>query len=148
MQARLFFSKFRFVTIIGCLVAIAWLNAGALPVQAGITKVLTPVESTQQQYSDFVDFWATPGTLRGSIDLYWTYAGGAFPTTFLVERSINQTTWTPVAACSLSYSRLGDYSCTDSRLVSGRTYYYRICIPTLRSRTCPYGSTSYMAPAP
>lgn len=79
----------------------------------------------------------------------WNYLGKAFRGTFLVERSTNRTTWTPVTSCSYSYSiRRTSYTCTDSKLISGRGYYYRVCIPDAGSKMCTSANAVVPKPTP
>lgn len=117
-----------------------WLAAGSLAprMAAAQLKPILPLPGLLQIVpSGITTFTATAGEVRGDIDLGWNYGGKAFRGTFLVERSTNRTTWTPVTGCSLSYStRTKSYACTDSKLTSGRGYYYRVCIPATGSKTC------------
>ena len=117
-----------------------WLAVGALaprPVSAQLKPIRPLPGLLQIQPSGITTFTATAGDARGEIDLRWIYGGKAFRGTFLVERSTNRMTWTPVTACSLSYSmRTTSYTCTDSKLTSGRAYNYRVCIPATGSKTC------------
>lgn len=116
-----------------------WLAAGSLAPRSAAAQ-LKPAAPLHRLLliapSGITTFTVTAGT-RGNVNLTWNYAGKAFRGTFLVERSTNRTTWTPVASCSYSYSiRRTSYFCSDSKLTSGRGYYYRVCIPTAGSKTC------------
>jgi hypothetical protein len=117
-----------------------WLAAGSLAPRTASaqTRPILPLPSLLQiQPSGITTLTATAGDARGEIDLRWIYGGKAFRGTFLVERSTNRTTWAPVTGCSLSYSmRTTSYTCTDSKLISRRAYYYRACIPATGSKTC------------
>lgn len=117
-----------------------WLAVGAMGPRAvaAQTRPLLPLPGLLQIVpSGITTFTAAAGEARGDVELGWNYGGKAFRGTFLVERSTNRTTWTPVTGCSLSYStRTKSYACTDSKLSSGRGYYYRVCIPATGSKTC------------
>lgn len=117
-----------------------WLAVGVLAPRAAVaqTRPILPRPGLLQiQSTPAITLTATAGDARGQVDLRWSYAGRAFRGTFLAERSTNRTTWTPVTGCSLSYSmRTTSYICTDTRLSSGRAYYYRVCIPATGSKTC------------
>jgi hypothetical protein len=126
-----------------------WL-AASLPVPSTLaaqTRPIVPRPSIQRlQATTITNFTATAATQRGQVNLNWRYTGKAFRGTFLVERSNNRTAWAPVTTCSLSYStRISTYRCTDARLTSGRSYYYRVCIPATGSKTCT--STNATVPA-
>lgn len=116
-----------------------WLAAGSLAPRAAAAQFspAVPLPGLRQiAPSGITTFTTTAGT-RGNVELAWNYGGKAFRGTFLVERSTNRTTWAPVTTCGLSYSiRRTSYICTDSKLTSGRGYYYRVCIPAAGSKTC------------
>ena len=72
---------------------------------------------------------------KGQIDLGWVYTGSAFRGSFLIERSADGRKWSVVGACTRSAPASSGptpnkYSCSDTRLTSGRTYYYRACAVT------------------
>ena len=117
-----------------------WLAAGTLAPRTAAAqfKPILPLPGRLQIVpSGITTFTTTAGDTRGDVDLRWNYGGKAFRSTFLAERSTNRTTWTPVTGCGLSYStRTTSYACTDSKLTSGRGYYYRVCIPATGSKTC------------
>lgn len=95
------------------------------------TLAPTPTPILRLQIQPISNFTATPSTTRGQVRLSWNYSGSAFRGYFVVERSNNQMAWSPVSACRLPYSYgKTTYSCTDSGLVSRRTYYYRLCTST------------------
>lgn len=78
---------------------------------------------------------ATVSRTRGRIDLSWRYTGTSFGGSFLIERSTNGRTWSGVRACAKRSLRSTiSYSCSDTRLRSGSTYYYRACAITSGSR--------------
>lgn len=117
-----------------------WLAVGTLTPHAAAaqTRPIFPRPGILQiQASGISTFTAIAGDARGEIKLRWMYGGNAFRGAFLVERSANRRTWTPVTSCSLSYSmRTTTYACTDTKLTSGRAYYYRVCLPASGSKTC------------
>jgi hypothetical protein len=119
------------------LLTAAALNFALLSPAAAQTRTPTPrpTSSLRLQTQPISRFTATPSTTRGQVRLSWNYSGSAFRGNFVVERSNNQMAWSPVSACRLPYSYgKTTYSCTDSGLVSKRTYYYRLCTST--STTC------------
>lgn len=68
----------------------------------------------------------------GQIDLGWVYTGRSFRGSFLIEHSTDGRNWSVISACTKTApTALGttsiNYSCSDTRLTSGRTYYYRAC---------------------
>jgi hypothetical protein len=84
--------------------------------------------------SPVTDLHATAGRLRGRVELGWSVSepgeeaslGG---TVFVVERSTNGSSWRPVKACYVPFDgEVQGYGCTDSRLASGTTYAYRVCL--------------------
>lgn len=78
---------------------------------------------------------AAASQMRGRIDLSWRYTGRSFSGSFLIERSTNAgRTWNVVRACTESPTTSSAYSCSDTGLTSGRTYYYRACAITSGSR--------------
>jgi hypothetical protein len=130
------------------LAALNW--AGAIPVHArplvpDAASIATPIQST----TVVTNFTAKAALSRGQIDLGWAYTGKAFRNQFLVERSNNLSTWTPVSACSLYYSAKSTaYRCSDTGLTSNRLYYYRACLPATGVRTCPSTSIRASTKAP
>ena len=113
------------------------------------TRDLPLIDQRLQTGTDITKFKAAAGTTRGQINLSWNYAGKAFRSTFLVERSNNQTTWTPLTTCNLYYStKSPSYSCSDTKLTSSRLYYYRVCIPATGVKTCPKTSATTSLKAP
>jgi hypothetical protein len=107
-----------------------------------------------------VDLHATAGRLRGRVELGWRFvlpetqgdaqAAGADDSVFVVERSTNGSSWRPVKACYQPLDAEVDvYGCTDSRLTSGTTYAYRVCLagrPTTCSNAEPTDPVSVKAP--
>lgn len=80
------------------------------------------------------------------MDIGWGVADSAEQaggTVFVVERSTNGSSWRPVKACYVPYD--GDtqqeYGCTDSRLSSGATYAYRVCL-TGKATSCSNALTT------
>lgn len=71
---------------------------------------------------------------KGAIDLGWRYTETSFKGSFLVERSTNGRTWSVVSACKKSRTSSTSYSCSDTGLKSGTTYYYRACAITSGSK--------------
>ncbi|MFN8467574.1 MAG: hypothetical protein U0X20_18585 [Caldilineaceae bacterium] len=69
---------------------------------------------------------------------------------FVVERSTNGGSWRPVKACFVPFDgEAKSYGCTDSRLSSGTTYAYRVCLtskPTSCSNAAPTEPVSVKAP--
>jgi hypothetical protein len=122
--------------------------------QAGQTDDVpaTPT-SVVEEASPIVDFHATAGRLRGRVELGWSLAtpassGGTVDSTgvaggvFIVERSTNGSSWRPVKVCYLANDDESEaYSCTDSRLASGTTYAYRVCL-TGKPTTCSNALTT------
>jgi hypothetical protein len=118
--------------------------------------------------SPIVDLHATAGRLRGRIELGWRYAApnsspadtapadtatedpSSAGSVFVVERSTNGSTWRPVRACYLPLdAEVDSYTCMDSRLASGTTYAYRVCLaakPTTCSNALVAGPVSVKAP--
>jgi hypothetical protein len=139
MARRLFLSMLVLVGAVGSWAAASWLIPSTVAdTISAQTRPIVPRPALQQlQINGITVFTATAATTRGQINLRWTYTGKAFRGTFLVERSNNRTTWAPVTSCSLSYStRTTTYTCTDTKLTSGRSYYYRVCKPATGSKTC------------
>ncbi len=136
MKRRIFLSMLVLASAV-----VLWL-AASLHVPSALaaqTRPIVPLPSIQrlQATTTITNFTAIAATERGQINLNWRYTGKAFRGTFLVERSNNRTAWVPVTTCSLSYStRISTYRCADARLTSGRSYYYRVCIPASGSKTC------------
>lgn len=71
---------------------------------------------------------------KGAIDLSWRYTETSFKGSFLVEHWTNGTTWSVVSACKKSRTSLTSYTCSDTGLKSGTTYYYRACAITSGSK--------------
>ncbi len=101
--------------------------------------------------TSITDLHATAGRLRGRVEIGWSIAseqdGG---TVFVVERSTNGGSWRPVKACFVPFDgEAKSYGCTDSRLSSGTTYAYRVCLtskPTSCSNASPTEPVSVKAP--
>lgn len=101
----------------------------------------TPTEESEDA-SGIVDLHATAARLRGRVDLGWRVNDAASEGVFVVERSTNGSSWRPVKACTQSLdTEQVDYGCTDTRLTSGTTYAYRVCI-TAKGTTCANASPS------
>ena len=98
---------------------------------------------TEGEESSIVDLHATAARLRGRVELGWRVADGAGEGVFVVERSTNGGSWRPVKACSMRFDpdQAEDYGCTDSRLTSGTTYAYRVCIAD-KGTTCSNATPS------
>jgi hypothetical protein len=148
MKRRLLLSVLVLTGAIGVWVAASFLIPSTLSAQIRPTNP-RPAAQPLQQVDSTTIFTATTGMQRGQINLNWRYSGKAFRGAFLVERSNNGTTWAPVTTCSLAYSsRSTAYRCTDSKLTSGRSYYYRICIPATGSKTCTISNATVPAKTP
>jgi hypothetical protein len=112
----------------------------------------TPEPTPEPDASNpIVDLHATAGRLRGRVEIGWSIApdqGGG--TVFVVERSTNGGSWRPVKACFVPFDgEAKSYGCTDSRLSSGTTYAYRVCLtgkPTSCSNASPSEPVSVKAP--
>ncbi len=93
--------------------------------------------------SGIVDLHATAARLRGRVELGWSVAEAGSEGLFVVERSTNGSSWRPVKACTQPLAEdETDYGCTDTRLTSGTTYAYRVCITT-KGTTCSNASPSH-----
>jgi len=68
---------------------------------------------------------------KGKLDITWVYTGKPFRGSFLVERTTNGKTWSVIRGCTskapTSTANSTGYSCSDTGLGSGSTYYYRAC---------------------
>ena len=105
------------------------------------TGPATPTAEAEED-SGIADLHATAGRLRGRVELGWSVSEGAHTGNFVVERSTNGGSWRPVKACSVRFdSKQTDYSCTDTRLISGATYAYRVCL-TAKGVTCSNATPS------
>lgn len=92
--------------------------------------------------SGITELHATAARLRGRVELSWSVNDQASEGMFVVERSTNGSSWRPVKACSQRFDAAQtDYGCTDTRLTSGTTYAYRVCI-TEKGATCSNASPS------
>jgi hypothetical protein len=92
--------------------------------------------------SGIASLHATAARLRGRVELGWSVNEGGSEGTFVVERSTNGSSWRPVKACSQPFDGgPADFGCTDTRLNSGTTYAYRVCI-TDKGTTCANASPS------
>lgn len=109
------------------------------------TPTEAPTEAPTEEGTDssgIVDLHATAGRLRGRVELSWSVNDQANEGVFVVERSTNGSSWRPVKACSQHYDPdQADYSCTDTRLTSGTTYAYRVCLAA-KGTTCSSASPS------
>lgn len=93
--------------------------------------------------SGIVDLRATAARLRGRVELDWRIEEAGSEGLFVVERSTNGSSWRPVKACTQPLDENEtDFGCTDSRLTSGTTYAYRVCITT-KGTTCSNASPSH-----
>jgi hypothetical protein len=103
----------------------------------------TPTPSAEgEDGSGIADLHATAARLRGRVELGWSINEGASAGQFVVERSTNGSSWRPVKACSQAFdSGQADFGCTDTRLTSGTTYAYRVCI-TDKGTTCTNAAPS------
>jgi hypothetical protein len=115
--------------------------AVALPIpQQAEEPDATPTEEVEQE-SPVRDLYATAGRLRGRVELGWSHdlddeQVAATEGVFVVERSTNGSSWRPVKACYAPFDAETDsYSCTDTRLASGTTYSYRVCLAA-KATTC------------
>jgi hypothetical protein len=61
---------------------------------------------------------------------------GSTVSSYIIERSINQSTWTPVTVSSTAST----YAYADTGLTASTTYYYRVRFTTTTSLTSPYSS--------
>jgi hypothetical protein len=111
----------------------------ALPSRSGSARGTLWIEYPPTQTP--CEFKASPSRTRGRVDLSWRYTGSAFKGSFLVQRSSDGRTWRAVTACTRSASS-STYTCSDTGLTSGRTYYYRACAST--GSTC--GSSAVTPP--
>ncbi len=112
----------------------------ALPT-AEPTEEPTP---TPEASTPISDLHATAGRLRGRVEIGWSVASAPDQagTVFVVERSTNGSSWRPVKACYVQYDRdAGGFGCTDSRLASGATYAYRVCL-TGKATSCSNAQTT------
>jgi hypothetical protein len=92
------------------------------------------------------DLIATASNTKGRINLSWRYTGRPFKGFFLVERSTNRKTWSVVSTCQRYPTTTStSYSCSDSRLTSLTTYYYRACAITLGSKCGTTNLTSVVS---
>jgi hypothetical protein len=92
--------------------------------------------------SGIADLHATAARLRGRVELSWSVNEQAGEGVFVVERSTNGSSWRPVKACSQPFDgSQTEFDCTDTRLTSGTTYAYRVCI-TGKGTTCANASPS------
>ena len=115
-----------------------------------VEPTLEPTPELEASTS-ITDLHATAGRLRGRVEIGWSIAseqdGG---TVFVVERSTNGGSWRPVKACFVPFDgEAKSYGCTDSRLSSGTTYAYRVCLtskPTSCSNASPTEPVSVKAP--
>ncbi len=81
------------------------------------------------------DLRATASRTKGKVDLSWRYTGRFFRGFFLVERSTDRKLWSVVSACKKSpTTSTTSYSCSNTGLTSGKTYYYRTCAITSGSK--------------
>jgi len=78
----------------------------------------------------------------GKVYLSWRYIGKSFKGFFLVERSTNGKDWNKVVSgckkaspTTASTTTPIDFSCSDTGLTSGSTYYYRACVVTYTTAT-------------
>jgi hypothetical protein len=115
--------------------------AAVLPIaQQAEEPDATPTEEAEQ-LNPVHDLYATAGRLRGRVELGWSYdlddeQAAETEGVFVVERSTNGSSWRPVKACYAPFEAENDrYSCTDSRLASGTTYSYRVCLAA-KASTC------------
>ena len=100
------------------------------------TDAETSDAETSDAGSGVADLHATAARLRGRVELSWRAGDGAPAGNFVVERSTNGSSWRPVKACSTKFDpEQSDYGCTDTRLTSGTTYTYRVCL-TDKGSTC------------
>jgi hypothetical protein len=112
----------------------------ALPI-AEPTEEPTPTPEASTPVSDL---HATAGRLRGRVEIGWSVASAPDQagTVFVVERSTNGSSWRPVKACYVQYDRdASGFGCTDSRLASGATYAYRVCL-TGKATSCSNALTT------
>jgi hypothetical protein len=100
-----------------------------------VTPEPTPEPTPEAEVSSPVtDLHATAGRLRGRVEVGWSVSSsvqgaGQEGTVFVVERSTNGSSWRPVKACYVPFDgEVQGYGCTDSRLASGATYAYRVCL--------------------
>ena len=101
-----------------------------------------PAGAQDEESSDVVDLHATAARLRGRVELGWRAGEGVSEGVFVVERSTNGSSWRPVKVCSMRFDpEQADYGCTDTRLTSGTTYAYRVCIAA-KGTTCSNASPS------
>jgi len=112
----------------------------AAPTEPAPTEPAEP--PTDEDSSGVADLHATAARLRGRVELGWRAGEGAEEGNFVVERSTNGGSWRPVKACSTRFDpEQSDYGCTDTRLTSGTTYAYRVCLTT-KGSTCANATPS------
>ncbi len=103
--------------------------------QIDVTPDVTPAVETEEE-SSITNLHATAGRLRGRVELAWNFSDEAAAGVFVVERSTNGSSWRPVKACSTPISaEQNSYACLDTRLISGTTYSYRVCVAA-KATTC------------
>lgn len=104
-------------------------------------ETATPTEEAEDD-SGIADLSATAGRLRGRVELTWSIAEGERTGNLVVERSTNGGSWRAVKACTMRFDpEQSDYDCTDTRLSSGATYSYRVCL-TPKGSTCSNATPS------
>ena len=112
----------------------------AAPTEAAEPEAAEP--TPDEDSSGVADLHATAARLRGRVELGWRAGDGAEEGNFVVERSTNGGSWRPVKACSARFDpEQSDYGCTDTRLTSGTTYAYRVCL-TAKGSTCANATPS------
>ena len=100
-------------------------------------------EEEGEDTSGIVDLHATAARLRGRVELSWGVEAPESEGAFVVERSTNGSSWRPVKACAQPLDAdETEYGCTDTRLTSGTTYAYRVCIAA-KGTTCSNASPSH-----
>ena len=106
------------------------------------TPTEAPKPETDEDSSGVADLHATAARLRGRVELGWRAGDGGEEGNFVVERSTNGGSWRAVKACSTRFDpERSDYGCTDTRLTSGTTYSYRVCLTT-KGSTCANATPS------
>jgi hypothetical protein len=108
---------------------------------SALAQAATPTEE-EENASGIANLHATAARLRGRVELGWSIGEDTDEGMFVVERSTNGSSWRPVKACSQHFDPTQtEYGCTDTRLTSGTTYAYRVCLTT-KGTTCANASPS------
>lgn len=117
------------------------------PAAAALMTQAAPADDPQplvalEAVPGITEVHATPSRLRGRVDVEWTYTGAPFAGQFVVERSTNGSFWRSIRTCAAPFDADKErYSCADTRLTSGTTYAYRVCISVKGASCTSAGAT-------